>query len=578
MNDDHPTPSYLCCLLLLLLLAACASRSTVGEQLRRADSLLDSHPDSALRLLESIASDSLPTGANRAYYALLLTQARDKNYIPQTDDSLIRSAAHYYDRRKDAPMQARAYYLWGGVYRDRHELAVAVEKYLEAAQYAQKAQNIVLLGCIYNSVGYIYYSQGLNQQADSISLLTGQIAIQLHDSLLWIEAMALQGKIKMKSGADKYSDAEQLLLRALDTAQAMNYIDMESSVASALSTLYSWMDQEEKSLYYAKCHFALQADTLHNQRALMQLGNAYYKLGQYDSAAIYLNQSLDKTNDRNYGIKSDIYMRLADIANKQGKQEETIAYEKLYSACLESTYSVKQDKEILQVEKHLQAVGQERLKQKVQSIQSRLIIVCLIVLLLLFAIWWYRQKTKRSECHHLETEQKQQEVYRTIKQQLAEKEQAMNRLQKEMEQLCAGDRQKKLMQEELARLTSSREALVKGAYEHSDGIRKMKQIIQDYKKKDKSELILTEQDWQYLIAETDARWSNITLRLRERYNLNPEEIRICCLYLTEIPVSHLQYILNCSRDSIYRKGYQILEEKMGLSRKETSLKDFLKNF
>lgn len=54
---------------------------------------------------------------DRAYYALLLTQARDKNYIVQTDDSLIRTAVQYYDSIGDVQMQAKAYYHWGGVLR-----------------------------------------------------------------------------------------------------------------------------------------------------------------------------------------------------------------------------------------------------------------------------------------------------------------------------------------------------------------------------------------------------------------------------------------------------------------------------
>lgn len=106
----------------------------------------------------------------------------------------------------------------------------------------------------------------------------------------------------------------------------------------------------------------------------------------------------------------------------------------------------------------------------------------------------------------------------------------------------------------------------------------MRKIIQDYRQKDKSELHFEEEDWQQLIAETDMRWQNITLRLREQYDLTQEDIRVCCLYLTDFPTSHLQYILNCSRDSVYRKGYIVLEEKMGLSRKSTSLKKVLKSF
>ncbi len=40
------------------------------------DSLIAVAPDSAAALLEAIPADSLPTAADRAYHALLLTQAK----------------------------------------------------------------------------------------------------------------------------------------------------------------------------------------------------------------------------------------------------------------------------------------------------------------------------------------------------------------------------------------------------------------------------------------------------------------------------------------------------------------------
>lgn len=65
--------------------------------------------------LESISTDSLTTKADRAYHALLLTQARDKNYITQTDDSLICSAIAYYNQTDNTDLQIRSYYYCGCV-------------------------------------------------------------------------------------------------------------------------------------------------------------------------------------------------------------------------------------------------------------------------------------------------------------------------------------------------------------------------------------------------------------------------------------------------------------------------------
>ena len=93
------------------LLAGC-SKAT-DARLVAADSLMAAHPDSALAILQEIAPESLRGKANNAYYALLLTQAQYKNYVPITSDSLIDVAVRYYDDAGDAEKRTRAYIFKG---------------------------------------------------------------------------------------------------------------------------------------------------------------------------------------------------------------------------------------------------------------------------------------------------------------------------------------------------------------------------------------------------------------------------------------------------------------------------------
>ena len=104
-------------LLAFVVGAACSGRRGQGLLLDKADSLMAVKPDSALCLLEHLPVRSLHTEEERARYALLLTEARDRCYVVQTDDSLIRSAVDYYDAEGDVGMRARAYYRWGSVLR-----------------------------------------------------------------------------------------------------------------------------------------------------------------------------------------------------------------------------------------------------------------------------------------------------------------------------------------------------------------------------------------------------------------------------------------------------------------------------
>jgi hypothetical protein len=82
---------------LCLLLASCGHPSPQDKVLlARADSLMETHPDSALTLLKHITDSKGLSSSNQALYALLMSRALDKNNIEVQSDSLIRIATAYY--------------------------------------------------------------------------------------------------------------------------------------------------------------------------------------------------------------------------------------------------------------------------------------------------------------------------------------------------------------------------------------------------------------------------------------------------------------------------------------------------
>ncbi|MCD8091788.1 MAG: hypothetical protein LUF01_02725 [Bacteroides sp.] len=63
---------------------------------------MEIYPDSALYLLNQLSHPETLGGQQRADYALLLTQARDKNYLDSLQsDSLIGFAVNYYRNSGD---------------------------------------------------------------------------------------------------------------------------------------------------------------------------------------------------------------------------------------------------------------------------------------------------------------------------------------------------------------------------------------------------------------------------------------------------------------------------------------------
>lgn len=87
------------CIFLLLILVAlmsCNDPKPITDTLHRAEALMNESPDSAWTLLNTISPDEMGQNRNRAFYALLYTQAQDKTYRDETNDSLINIAVDYY--------------------------------------------------------------------------------------------------------------------------------------------------------------------------------------------------------------------------------------------------------------------------------------------------------------------------------------------------------------------------------------------------------------------------------------------------------------------------------------------------
>ncbi len=568
-------------LISFLLLNSCTRQHNHNILLVQADSLMEEYPDSALRILESVEPQQLKVQADKAYYALLLTQARDKNYIVQTDDSLIRIAIKHYDSAENIPMQAKAYYYKGCIYRDANRCGDAIKEFLTAIPLAQKTENQRLLGLIYNNAGYLYYLQDLLEEADSIYQLAEKLAIQRNDTSLWAEALSFQGKINIERGIPYYPKAEEKLLKAFEMTNAPSYKRVQAGIAAALSSLYNSMEFNKKAIQYAQLNISLRSDTAQRYRAFLLLGDAYFKAGQYDSATIYINKSLLSTG---YGTKASAYMRLAEIAKAQGDLDRSLALAEKHSLYLDSLHLSKQSNDILIAEKK---VVKQQYSNTIERQNSKLhIVITVSILLVCIAGVIYvklksnQRKTRTIEQKQALLEKEQQELqqkYRQLKNKLNQKETEITCLQKEINQQHGNEEKKKKLQQELDILTKERNALAKEALEHSEVYSKIERIINSYKKDDESEEQLNDDDWQRFIAETDVRWDKAITRLRTQCELEKEEVHLCCLLLTDFPVANLEYIVRQTRNTIYRKEKEILK-KAGCPPGINKLKEFLKNY
>lgn len=560
---------------LLFLLASCTFHRAGHPLLSLADSLLDSCPDSALHLLESLPPDALHDEADRARYALLMTQARDKNYLPHTDDSLIRIAVDYYDRTQETEMQARSYYVWGGVYRDRNENGMAIRKYALAIGFARKAQNIELQKLILSNIGYLYFLQGYVQQADSIYQETEGLAILSKDTILWAETLIREGRLKYQYEKDLWA-AEQKLLKAQRLSSYTSHDELGILLNTSLSELYSYKQEGEKMLRYARQSLALQKDTSQSQWTFTLLGEGYFLTHQYDSAIYFLNRGIQTSN---LTTKSKAYMCLAKIYKEQGNAVEEVNMLKAHSACLDSINAPDRYAKFANAEKEMESSARQKVERDFEeSSRHYLMTLAIICMLTLFCIWKIYSHISKQKAKSIMTIQKAQEELQgkyLTSQELLKQEKDKNSLaEAEIKMMQSTEN----IRQEVNELIEKRNTLTKEAAEQSFVYEKMKAIISNARTGTRTDLKMENEDWRQLIALTDKRWNDITFRLQETYGLSQNDIRICCLYLTDMSISDMQFILDCTRDTVYKKGYAILEKSIGVSHKEISLKKFLRSF
>ena len=124
-------------LLVALSFTGCRDHSPVADKLLQAETCMNEYPDSALTILKSIGQANLQTDEHRARYALLYSQALDKNYIDLTSDSLINIAVDFYKDRNDVRAKFHAYYYLGRIYTNANELTQATLVYMEAEQLVE---------------------------------------------------------------------------------------------------------------------------------------------------------------------------------------------------------------------------------------------------------------------------------------------------------------------------------------------------------------------------------------------------------------------------------------------------------
>ena len=82
---------------IIIIFASCQQTS---QKLRLAEEIIETQPDSALKILREIDYQNEKSDRNKALYGILMFKALDKNYLTLAPDSLINFSIEFYQEIK----------------------------------------------------------------------------------------------------------------------------------------------------------------------------------------------------------------------------------------------------------------------------------------------------------------------------------------------------------------------------------------------------------------------------------------------------------------------------------------------
>ena len=381
-------------LLSLLLLMGCNDPNHVTDALTRAEALMDEHPDSAWTVLNALSPDEMGQNHTRAHYALLYTQAQDKTYRDETNDSLISVAVDYYRDTDDIRRKFLSYYYKGRVYTNVKDYLNATSCYMEAEQLADAVGDDYLSGLLYAELGRIYrlyydYPKSLEayQKSAECNERSGKIR---HRNYMWLNQSSLLRSM------NEYGEAERLLRMTLGSAKE------EEDKALIKSCLGDWMmlcieeeRMKEAQTLYAELVLMIDEDYV-SSSFMGKLAQMYATEHNF----ILANECLEK-GWRCAESKSDsvsLYMASSDVYRLQGNGN--LAYQELKKGVLLQNKDTRQalQQPVLTVQRdHLsEKLEFEAYKLRMEK-RLRLLYILLFSLVIVMVVYVLSRKLKKEK-------------------------------------------------------------------------------------------------------------------------------------------------------------------------------------
>ena len=315
--------------LTLGFLASCSSRQTAAT-LNDVETYIQQRPDSALATIRAIDTTTLTTRSLRAHYALLYAMALDKNWIDTTDVNVVMPAVEYYGGRMPVSCRAKPFYYLGRIHFNGGNYSDAIVSFTHAEEYAEKLKDDRFKSLIFQAMGDTYGMTYLPREALACTDSSIKYCLSAGDTSLAFAS--LHRKAQILNNLKRYSEADSLLSVLLDDTRhvmpvlipeiladkALVSIQLPSGCDSSV-VLFEQVLSDYGRLpgvnYWCAYAYSLsatgksaKANQIFKQLEKAGLDNTYsyktwkgkadIKNGDYQSAALLLDESTDKQSEK----------------------------------------------------------------------------------------------------------------------------------------------------------------------------------------------------------------------------------------------------------------------------------------
>jgi len=372
-----------------LLLFACNPHREASDLLRQAQSLVDTQPEKALLLIDSIFYPERSL-SRREYMSYLVTrvQARHRNFLPIDEDTFIFIARDYFTRHNNDPQQtALALFYSGWVYEEQGNFENAMLHFQQAAEYAAKTDDINLKGLIQFNIGYLFQDAGLFFEA-----------LEEYKKVARLFANSLLGNaIERKARSFAAIGRMYMLLGQTDNAFAAFYKSLELARDKEDNKLLSLLHQNIHLSYFqagdyesAEQHLrqalALNDDIANLPRYYLNFAHLFMNTNQPDSLNIYidkLKQIVSHSDDLRFKVA--VYYFLANEARVRNDFASALSYQQKKNENIVEVYERRLRQSVYEArQRHNYQRHQEAHTQALLRLQRQIIFLLILCLLISF--------------------------------------------------------------------------------------------------------------------------------------------------------------------------------------------------